>query len=390
MKRLLMISSAIGLCLAAPAFAQTAPNQDRMNAPRATSPNSSAPAASQSAPRQPQSANQPQQQQPASGGSSSAQAPASSDQSQSATGSQNQSGQAQSQQQPSSSTSAQAPASSNQSPSATSNQNQRGQAQNQRQPAASSNEATNAQTPANQRQRSSASDPNQPAQRGQAQNRQSQQNMQRQDQRQDARQDRREQRQDARDANADRASASVNVNINDTQRTRIASVIRSNNVRPVNVDFRIATGVVVPSRVTLHTLPPDIVSIVPQYRGHRYFVTNEQIVIVEPAKKTIVAVLPSSGASARAQAPAAKVSFTDQQRQIIRSRASSMRSTPTTGAAPAQLVVEQEVPATVELLEFPTEIVTEVPVVRTYRYFRQDNDVVVVDPTERRVIEVIR
>ncbi len=65
MKRLLMISSAIGLCLAAPAFAQTAPNQDQMNAPRATSPNASAPPANQTAPRQPQSATQ--QQKPASG-----------------------------------------------------------------------------------------------------------------------------------------------------------------------------------------------------------------------------------------------------------------------------------------------------------------------------------
>jgi hypothetical protein len=384
MKRLLMISSSIGLCLAAPAFAQTAPNQDRMNAPRATSPNSSAPAASQSAPRQPQSANQ---QQPASGGSSSAQVPASSDQSQSATGNQN--GQAQNQQQPSSSTSAQAPASSNQSPSATSNQNQRGQAQNRRQPAASGNAATNAQAPANQQQRSSAADQNQPAQKGQAQNRQSQQNMQRQDQSQDARQDRRQDARQDRNANVDRTS--VNVNINDTQRTRIASVIRSSNVRPVNVDFRISTGVVVPSRVTLHTLPPDIVSIVPQYRGNRYFVTNDQIVIVEPVKKTIVAVLPASGATARAQAPAAtRASFTDEQRQVIRSRASSMRSTTTTGSGPSEIVIEQEVPATIELQEFPAEIVTEVPVVRTYRYFRQDNDVVVVDPAERRVIEIIR
>ena len=386
MKRLLMISSAIGLCLAAPAFAQTAPNQDQMNAPRATSPNASAPPANQTAPRQPQSATQ--QQKPASGSSSSAQAPASSNQSQSATGNQNQSGQAQNQQQPSSPSSAQAPASSNQPPSATGNQNQSGQAQNQRHPAASGNAATNAQTPANKQQRSSTADQNQPAQKGQAQNRQSQQNMQRQDQRQDARQDQRDQRQDARNANADRTS--VNVNINDTQRTRIATVIRSSNVRPVNVDFRIATGVAVPSRVTLHALPADIVTIVPQYRGYRYFVTGEQIVIVEPAKKTIVAVLPASGANARAQAPAAnRVSFTDQQRQVIRSQASSMRSTTTTGSSP-QIVVEEEVPATIELQEFPAEIVTEVPVVRTYRYFRQDNDVVVVDPTERRVIEIIR
>ncbi len=130
--------------------------------------------------------------------------------------------------------------------------------------------------------------------------------------------------------------------------------------------------------------------VVPQFRGYSYFVTSEQIVIVEPRRKTVVAVLPAGG-TARAQAPAgSRASFTDQNREVIRSRASSLRSTATTGSSASRYVVEQEVPATIELEEFPVEIVTEVPVFRTYRYFRQDNDVFVVDPTQRRVIEIIR
>ena len=71
-------------------------------------------------------------------------------------------------------------------------------------------------------------------------------------------------------------------------------------------------------------------------------------------------------------------------------RTPSLRSTATVGSAPSRIVVEEEVPAAIELEEFPAEIVTEVPVVRTYRYFRQDNDVFVVDPVQRRVIEIIR
>lgn len=63
----------------------------------------------------------------------------------------------------------------------------------------------------------------------------------------------------------------------------------------------------------------------------------------------------------------------------------------TTGSGAARIVIEQEVPETVELLEFPAEIVTEFPAVRTYRYYREADDVVVVvDPAERRVIEIIR
>lgn len=179
------------------------------------------------------------------------------------------------------------------------------------------------------------------------------------------------------------------MNINDNQRARIASAIRTSNVRPVNVNFRIATGMVVPRTVRLHALPSSIIEVVPQYRGYRYFVTREQIVIVEPSRQTIVAVLPADGAGAQASAPSnSRVRFTDQQRDVIRNRTSSTRSIETTGSS--TYVVEEEVPATVELQEFPTEIYTEVPEIRTYRYFRRDNDVIVVDPTLRRVIEVIR
>jgi len=411
MKRLLLISSAVGLCLAAPAFAQSTTDQDQLNRQKAAPSSTAAPAAqsqdrqqsnqpmnqsgqaqqrpatgspspsAQAPSNQDQSGRAQNQQQPSSGApASSAQAPAPSGQAQSPAADQTQRGQAQNQQQPSSgapAASSQAPAPSGQAQSPAADQRQRGQAQNQRDPAADRNKA---QAPRDQQQQRSATDRNQP-QSGQADRRQSQQDMQRQDRRQDA-QNSRSQR--------DRASTSLNVDINETQRTRIASAISSVNVRPVNVNFRIATGVVVPRTVVLHTLPTSIVEVVPQFRGYNYFVTSEQIVIVEPRRKTVVAVLPAGG-TARAQAPASnRASFTDQNREVIRSRASSLRSTATTGSSASRIVVEQEVPATIELEEFPAEIVTEVPVVRTYRYFRQDDDVFVVDPVQRRVIEIIR
>jgi hypothetical protein len=145
--------------------------------------------------------------------------------------------------------------------------------------------------------------------------------------------------------------------------------------------------------VVLHTVPTNIVEIAPQFRGYSYFATGDQIVIVEPRRKTVVAVLPAGG-TARAQAPASsgsgRASFTDDQREVIRKRASTLRSTATTGSSATRILVEEEVPATIELQEFPAEIVTEVPTIRSYRYFRQDNDVIVVDPGQRRVIEVIR
>lgn len=393
MKRFLMMTSAIGLCLAAPALAQTTSGQDPSYPPRAAASPSAQPPGSQPLPDQaaparsgqPRSANTGQPQPPrgqAQNQQNQQQQPSTSGQAQN-NRQPARDGQAQNQQPPARDGQAQnrqqQPASSDR---AGSNQNQndrdraqgqRDRAQNQRQPAGGS--STNAQAP-DDRQRSAA--PNRD-QRGEPDRRQSQDRQQR------------DRRRDAQNARArDNDAARLKATIDDRQRTRIASVISSARVRPIDVNFRIETGIVIPATVTLAPLPSTIVEIVPQYRGYRYFVTREQIVIVEPRKKVIVDVIPLGGA-ARAQAPAAKrVTFTEQQRDIIRRQTSSVRAPATTGSGSTRIVVEQEVPEAVELQEFPAEIVTEVPVVRTYRYFRQDDDVVVVDPIERRVIEIIR
>ena len=64
-----------------------------------------------------------------------------------------------------------------------------------------------------------------------------------------------------------------------------------------------------------------------------------------------------------------------------------------TTAKPVQLkervTVGMTVPSEVELVEVPETVVTEVPTVRSYRYFRWNEDVVLVDPSTRRVVQII-
>jgi hypothetical protein len=87
----------------------------------------------------------------------------------------------------------------------------------------------------------------------------------------------------------------------------------------VRVNFALYVGVAMPSSVRLSPLPSTIVSIVPQYRGYNYFVTDEQIVIVEPSSHQIVEVLPYEGGGRAAAAPAErKVQFSNEQRQSIK------------------------------------------------------------------------
>jgi hypothetical protein len=47
----------------------------------------------------------------------------------------------------------------------------------------------------------------------------------------------------------------------------------------------------VPRTVKFVAVPPTLVEIHPQWRGYRYFIVDEEIIIVEPSSFRIVAVL---------------------------------------------------------------------------------------------------
>ena len=54
-----------------------------------------------------------------------------------------------------------------------------------------------------------------------------------------------------------------------------------------------------------------------------------------------------------------------------------------------RVVVGATVPAEVELAQVPETVVTEVPDFRSYRYFRWNDDVVLVDPSSRQVVQIL-
>jgi hypothetical protein len=60
--------------------------------------------------------------------------------------------------------------------------------------------------------------------------------------------------------------------------------------RDLNISIRV--GESVPPRVHLNRLPPEIVSIEPEYRDYDYFTTDDDIVIVEPDSHRIVSEVP--------------------------------------------------------------------------------------------------
>jgi len=200
-------------------------------------------------------------------------------------------------------------------------------------------------------------------------------------------------RQSASDAKSE-PNTRVSASLRTEQKTRLSEAVTKLDAKPVtNVNFSISVGTAVPGSVSLRPVPRTIVSIVPQYEGYNYFLVRDEVVIVEPRTHKIVDVIERRGAShASKTTRERRVDLSEKQRRYIREHASSRRTTKTTvttGAAPRRqtIVVGEEVPQSVEIESFPEDVYREVPVVREYRYIRSGDDVYLVDPGSRRVIE---
>jgi len=110
----------------------------------------------------------------------------------------------------------------------------------------------------------------------------------------------------AQPSQAQQGQGTGNVTLTSEQRTRIQqTVLAGRNVPRVdNVTFALNVGVAVPATVRIVDVPPTLIEIYPQWRGHQYFVVRDEIVIVDRSRK-IVATVPvgSSGGAAQLGGP---------------------------------------------------------------------------------------
>ena len=87
--------------------------------------------------------------------------------------------------------------------------------------------------------------------------------------------------------------AGAGAKLSTEQRTKITTVIKSQNVRPVtNVNFSISVGARVPRDVGFHPLPAEIVTIYPEWRGYEFILVNNQyILVIDPRTLEIVDII---------------------------------------------------------------------------------------------------
>jgi hypothetical protein len=90
-------------------------------------------------------------------------------------------------------------------------------------------------------------------------------------------------------------SGRTSVQLSEDQRTKIKDIIvRDRNVaRANNANFSVSVGAKVPREVHVTVLPPEVVRIVPEYRGYDYVLIGDQLLIIDPDTMEIVAILPA-------------------------------------------------------------------------------------------------
>ena len=98
--------------------------------------------------------------------------------------------------------------------------------------------------------------------------------------------------QDKQGAQQKSGGSGSSVTFTTEQRTQIRTTVLqgSNAPRATNVNFSINVGTAVPTSVRVVAVPQMIVDVHPEWRGLRYFIVNDQIIIVDRDNR-IVAVL---------------------------------------------------------------------------------------------------
>jgi hypothetical protein len=178
---------------------------------------------------------------------------------------------------------------------------------------------------------------------------------------------------------AERPDQPKGARLSEQQRNEVGTKLRQTRIEKTRVQVNIAIGAPVPRSVRLHPLPSAVLVSAPHFRGHRYFVREDDtIVIVDSRSYVVVDVIPAA-------TRAAGLTLSPEQMRFI------YATVPKNGTVDVRLrlALGAEVPDHVELLPFPAEIRAQVPEVEGYRYIVTEREVAIVDPKDREIALVI-
>jgi hypothetical protein len=186
----------------------------------------------------------------------------------------------------------------------------------------------------------------------------------------------------------------------------VRNMLQRRNVQTFSrSDFFVGIGARLPNHVRLYPLPSAFVSIVPQYAGYDYVVVDDEIVVVAPESREVVATFNEGGGAIVAEEDsvssedrgprgsidrramdrnAQRFSLNrDQQRTVYQT---VMRDIVGNERETCTLRIGERVPQAITLTPLS---VPGVPGAERYSYFVVSRQVVLVDPQTREVVEIL-
>ena len=163
-------------------------------------------------------------------------------------------------------------------------------------------------------------------------------------------------------------------------------LLRDRKIERTKINVSVNIGATVPRSVRLRPLSSVIFGFAPVYRGYSYIVLeDETICIVDPSSYVIVDVIPAS--TQRAEGPGARghLTLTADERRLVLSSVDRGRSADIS----VRLALGAEVPRSVEVVEFPDQVIERIPRLRSFRYVMAQDQVVIVDPSDHQVALLI-
>ena len=176
--------------------------------------------------------------------------------------------------------------------------------------------------------------------------------------------------------------------VNDDQRRQVVDQLRRDRAATSqNLNIQVNVGTRLPPNVQARRLPSDIVRIMPQYREYDYVVIDNRVAIIDPRGREVVEILDDGPGYGRAAAYGRdRIVISDDTRtrfrELVRSSSTTVGSTsPSGGGTSASNCLS--------LQPVPEELARTHPELSSYRYLAVGDQVVLVDPQQQKIVQVI-
>jgi Protein of unknown function (DUF1236) len=175
--------------------------------------------------------------------------------------------------------------------------------------------------------------------------------------------------------------------VNDHQRRQVVDQLRRDKTATSeNLNIQVNVGTRLPPRVQARRLPSDIVRIMPQYRDYEYTVIENRVAIIDPRQREVVEILDDGPGYGTAAYGRDSIVISDDTRarfrELVRSSSTTVGSTsPSGGGTSASNCLS--------LQPVPQELARNHPELSSYRYLAIGDQVVLVDPQQQKIVQVI-